>query len=121
MVVITNHYFSGIIWCFNYPNGRFGYCAVYIYSILTIPEKIFNEVIIPFLGVIDNPIEREELYNLETKIIDKGEMKEEDRYVWSNNKLIILSSPSFKFEYMYKLYKTYEDLIYGVGKDLSLS
>ena len=80
---------------------------------LTIPEKIFNEVIIPFLGVVENPIEREELHKLESRLIDKGELKEEDRYVWPNNKLIILSSPSFKFEYMYKLYKKYEGLIFG--------
>ena len=90
----------------------FRFNRIVLDEFLTIPEKIFNEVIIPFLGVIDNPTEREELYNLETRLIDKGEMKEEDRYVWSNNKLIILSSPSFKFEYMYKLYKKYEELIY---------
>ena len=96
----------------------FRFNRIVLDEFLTIPEKIFNEVIIPFLGVIDNPIEREELYNLETKIIDKGEMKEEDRYVWGNNKLIILSSPSFKFEYMYKLYKKYEELIQGAERDI---
>ena len=93
----------------------FRFNRIVLDEFLTIPEKIFNEVIIPFLGVVENPIEREELYNLESKLIDKGEMKEEDRYIWPNNKLIILSSPSFKFEYMYKLYKKYEDLINGLG------
>ena len=96
----------------------FRFNRIVLDEFLTIPEKIFNEVIIPFLGVIDNPTEREELYNLETRLIDKGEMKEEDRYVWSNNKLIILSSPSFKFEYMYKLYKKYEELIQGAERDI---
>ena len=93
----------------------FRFNRIVLDEFLTIPEKIFNEVIIPFLGVVENPIEREELYNLESKLIDKGEMKEEERYIWPNNKLIILSSPSFKFEYMYKLYKKYEDLINGLG------
>ena len=93
----------------------FRFNRIVLDEFLTIPEKIFNEVIIPFLGVVENPIEREELYNLESKLIDKGEMKEGDRYIWPNNKLIILSSPSFKFEYMYKLYKKYEDLINGLG------
>ena len=92
----------------------FRFNRIVLDEFLTIPEKIFNEVIIPFLGVVENPIEREELYNLESKLIDKGEMKESDRYIWPNNKLIILSSPSFKFEYMYKLYKKYEDLINGL-------
>jgi hypothetical protein len=76
----------------------FRFNRIVLDEFLTIPEKIFNEVIIPFLGVVENPIEREELYNLESRVIDK---------------LIILSSPSFKFEYMYKLYKKYEDLIFG--------
>jgi len=93
----------------------FRFNRIVLDEFLTIPEKIFNEVIIPFLGVVENPTEREELYNLESKLIDKGEMKEGDRYIWPNNKLIILSSPSFKFEYMYKLYKKYEDLINGLG------
>ena len=91
----------------------FRFNRIVLDEFLTIPEKIFNEVIIPFLGVVENPQEREELYNLESRVIDKGEMTEKERYVWPNNKLIILSSPSFKFEYMYKLYKKYEDLIYG--------
>lgn len=91
----------------------FRFNRIVLDEFLTIPEKIFNEVIIPFLGVVENPIEREELYNLESRLIDKGEMTEEDRYIWPNNKLIILSSPSFKFEYMYKLYKKYEELIQG--------
>ena len=40
-------------------------------------------------------------------------MTEEDRHVWPNNKLIMLSSASYKFEYMYKLYEKFEDLIQG--------
>ena len=38
-------------------------------------------------------------------------MTEEERFVWPNNKIIVLSSASYQFEYMYKLYKQYEDLI----------
>ena len=38
-------------------------------------------------------------------------MKEEDRHKWPNNKIIGLSSASFKFEYLYKLYSQYESLI----------
>lgn len=91
----------------------FRFNRIVLDEFLTIPEKIFNEVILPFLGVIENPYEREELHNLESQLIDKGEMEEKDRYVWPNNKLVILSSPSYKFEYMYKLYKRYVALIQG--------
>lgn len=95
----------------------FRFNRIVLDEFITIPEKIFTEVILPFLGVIENPVEREEMFKLEEKLIESGLMKEEDRYVWQNNKLIILSSPSFKFEYMYKLYKKYEALIFK--EDLS--
>ena len=97
----------------------FRFNRIVLDEFLTIPEKIFNEVILPFLGVVENPVEREELHNLESRLIDKGEMEEKDRFVWPNNKLIILSSPSFKFEYMYKLFKKYEDLILGNNEQRS--
>ena len=48
---------------------------------------------------------------LEDQLIAQGKMKEEDRYQWPNNKLIALSSASYKFEYLYKVYETFEDLI----------
>ena len=44
-----------------------------------------------------------------------GKMKEEDRYRWPNNKLIMLSSASYKFEYLYKLYSQFEGLIDGTA------
>ena len=86
---------------------------IIIDEFLLMPERIYNEVIVPFLSVVQNPTQREELYNLETQLIEKGEMKEEDRYVWPNNKLIALSSASFKFEYLYKLYEQYDNLIHN--------
>lgn len=91
----------------------FRFNRIVLDEFITIPEKIFTEVILPFLGVIENPVEREEMHQLEDRLIQAGMMKEEDRYVWPNNKLIILSSPSFKFEYMYKLFKKYEALIFN--------
>ena len=68
----------------------FRFHRIIIDEFLLMPERIYNEVIVPFLSVVENPTEREDLWNLETKMIEKGEMKEEDRYVWPNNKLIML-------------------------------
>ena len=97
----------------------FRFNRIVLDEFLTIPEKIFNEVILPFLGVVENPVEREEMHHLESRLIERGEMEEKDRFVWPNNKLMILSSPSFKFEYMYKLFKKYEDLILGNNEQRS--
>lgn len=91
----------------------FRFHRIIIDEFLLMPERIYNEVIVPFLSVVQNPTQREELYNIETQLIEKGEMKEEDRYQWPNNKLIALSSASFKFEYLYKLYEQYENLIFN--------
>lgn len=91
----------------------FRFNRIVLDEFLTIPEKIFADVITPFLSSASDPTERQELHEIESKLIEQGLMKESERYVWPSNKLIILSSPSYKFEYMYKLYKKYEALIFG--------
>ena len=91
----------------------FRFHRIIIDEFLLMPERIYNEVIVPFLSVVQNPTQREDLYKVESKLIAQGDMKEEDRYQWPNNKLIALSSASFKFEYLYKLYEQYEQLIYN--------
>ena len=89
---------------------------IIIDELLLMPEKIYNEVIMPFLSVVENPTERQEIYDLETKMIEQGKMKEEERKKWPNNKIIGLSSASYKFEYLYKLYQQYENLILNENK-----
>jgi len=89
----------------------FRFHRIIIDEMLLMPERIYNEVIVPFLSVVQNPKEREDLYNLETQLIESGKMKEEDRHKWPNNKLIMLSSASYKFEYLYKLYQNFETSI----------
>ena len=80
----------------------FRFHRIIIDEFLLMPERIYNEVIVPFLSVVENPTQREDLYNLETDLINQGKMTERERHVWPNNKLIALSSASYKFEYMYK-------------------
>ena len=91
----------------------FRFHRIIIDEFLLMPERIYNEVIVPFLSVVQNPTQREELHQVESKLIAQGKMKEEERYQWPNNKLIALSSASFKFEYLYKLYEQYENLIFN--------
>ncbi len=95
----------------------FRFHRIIIDEMLLMPERIYNEVIVPFLSVVQNPKEREDLYNLETKLIKLGKMKEEERFKWPNNKLIMLSSASYKFEYLYKLYENFEMLITQDGQE----
>tara|TARA_R110001592_G_scaffold32260_5_gene113143 strand:- start:256 stop:2127 length:1872 start_codon:yes stop_codon:yes gene_type:complete len=94
----------------------FRFHRIIIDEFALMPERIYNEVIIPFLSVVENPTQREDLYNVETQLIQQGKMKEADRHIWPNNKLIALSSASYKFEYMYKAYEQFEHLIKLGGK-----
>ena len=89
----------------------FRFQRMIIDELLLMPEKVLNEVIMPFLSVVENPTERQEIHDLETKMIAQGKMTEEERKQWPNNKIIGLSSASYKFEYLYKLYSQYESLI----------
>ena len=91
----------------------FRFQRIIIDEMLLMPERIYNEVIVPFLSVVENPTEREDMAKAEDRLIAAGKMKEEDRYIWPNNKLIMLSSASYKFEYLYKLYAQFEGLIDG--------
>ena len=98
----------------------FRFHRIIIDEFLLMPEHIYNEVILPFLSVVQSPTEREKVRKLEDDLIAQGKMKEEDRYQWPNNKLIALSSASYKFEYLYKVYETFEDLILNGMPDKSL-
>jgi hypothetical protein len=89
----------------------FRFHRIIIDEMLLMPERIYNEVILPFLAVSENPDEQEEIAAWEDKLIAQGKMKEEDRYTWPNNKLIALSSASYQFEYLYEFYQIYERLI----------
>jgi phage terminase large subunit-like protein len=41
-------------------------------ELLLMPEKVLNEVIMPFLSVIKNPTERQEIHDVETEMIKQG-------------------------------------------------
>jgi len=93
----------------------FRFQRIIVDELLLMPEKIYNEVIMPFLAVVENPTERQKVRDAEDQMIKAGKMKEEDRTEWPSNKMIGLSSASYKFEYLYKLYQTYENMIFNPG------
>ena len=94
----------------------FRFQRMIIDEFLLMPEKIFTEVITPFLAVVENPTERQNMHDAESKLIADGKMTEDERTLWPQNKIIGLSSASYKFEYLYKLYQQYEYLIMNKDK-----
>ena len=93
----------------------FRFQRIIIDELLLMPEKVLNEVITPFLAVVENPTERQKIKDAEDAMIKAGKMTEEERKEWPSNKMIGLSSASYKFEYLYKLYQQYENMIFNPG------
>lgn len=93
----------------------FRFQRIIIDELLLMPEKVLNEVIMPFLAVVENPTERQKIRDAEDAMIAAGKMKEEERTEWPSNKMIGLSSASYKFEYLYKMYQAYENMIFNPG------
>lgn len=93
----------------------FRFQRIIIDELLLMPEKVLNEVIMPFLAVVENPTERQKIRDAEDAMIAAGKMKEEERTEWPSNKMIGLSSASYKFEYLYKTYQAYENMIFNPG------
>lgn len=97
----------------------FRFHRIIIDEFALMPERIYNEVIVPFLSVVENPTEREDLDRAEEELIKMGKMDPSEKHVWPNNKLIMLSSACYKFEYMYKLYEQFDRLINSSTEDLT--
>jgi hypothetical protein len=81
---------------------------------LLVSKEIITTILMPFLvasgGITEKLAYREE----EDKRVASGELKEEDRKIFkSTSKLILLSSASFKFEYLYEIYEDYLRKIAG--------
>lgn len=86
--------------------------VIVIDELLLLTEKEVNEIIKPFMVALTDPIEREKVKKAEDKLILAGKMTEADRIQFQTNKLIGLSSASYKFEFLYKLFESYKDLIF---------
>ena len=82
-------------------------------------EETLENVLKPLLAAPHDITKRQKIRELETQLIKQGRMKEEDRMVFANtNKFIGLSSASFQFEHLFKLFCKYEEII---TKDLNNS
>lgn len=89
----------------------FRFNVVIIDEFLLMPERIYNEVIKPFLAANADPTKIATIKALEDDLIASGKMTEEERTRFTSNKIILLSSAGYKFEYIYKVYCEYERLI----------
>lgn len=77
---------------------------------LLVPMKIIEEILQPFLVASGDIKDKQRVREWEDKLIKQGLMKEEDRRVFkSTSKMILLSSASYQWEDLYKVYQKYLD------------
>lgn len=81
---------------------------------LLLSEEMVTKVLMPFLVANDNIKERLIVKEQEDELINLGIMKEEDRTVFDNNtKMICLSSASYTFQYLYRKFQEWCEIIYS--------
>jgi len=79
---------------------------------LLLPEEIIRNVLMPFLVAPQDIAERIKIREIEDELIKKGKMTESQKMVFENNsKMIALSSASYTFENLYKVYKEWSERI----------
>lgn len=77
-----------------------------------ISRATIETILIPFLSAASDIPEKMRIRSIEDKLIKKGLMKEEERRKFDTaSKMIMLSSATFTFEYLYEVYKTYLERI----------
>jgi len=85
---------------------------------LLVSEHIQDTILRPFLTAKLNAKEQAETKEREDRMIAAGLIKEEDRTIFPNNKMIVTSSASYQFEYLYEgLFVPYIDAIRGKKND----
>jgi hypothetical protein len=81
---------------------------------LLMEENLVEKVLIPYLIVPQDLKKRQQIRNIEDKLIAKGLLKEDERTRPVNTaKLIALTSASFTCEYAYRKYQEYVNQIYN--------
>lgn len=74
---------------------------------LLISKEIQENILRPFLSVKQNAGEEMKIREKENELIRLGVISEKDRIPLPKNKFFVLSSASFKFQYLYELWSNY--------------
>lgn len=86
---------------------------------LQMSEDMVKNVLMPFLVAPSDIKERIQISQREDELIRNGELEEKNRTVFPNtSRMICLSSASYSFEFLYKMFKEWEANIYSpeIGK-----
>jgi hypothetical protein len=120
-------------WVITFPNGALssivalplsekirGYRAniLILDEFLLLSNEFIEAVLMPFLTAPIDIEQKVKIREMEAELISKGLMKEEDRMIFDNKvKMIGLSSASYTFENLYKIYNKWINEIMEPVKD----
>lgn len=77
-----------------------------------IPKVTYETVLVPFLTAKSKITDQLRIKEIEDALVTSGSLSEEDRtIIESDKKIIMLSSASFQFEFLYQLYSQWVDKI----------
>jgi hypothetical protein len=79
---------------------------------LLLPPDIIDNVLIPFLSSPRDVGERIRIRKLEEELIKKGLLHPDNRHIFENtSQMLCLSSASYTFEHLYRVYQQWSELI----------
>lgn len=84
---------------------------VIVDEMLLVSNEFINSVVLPFLSTNTDPVRQLELEKEEDRLIETGLLKKEDRTHFPQGKFIGLSSASYKFQDLYRMYEKYQRII----------
>lgn len=76
-----------------------------------IPEDVFTTVLKPMGAVSLNPVEKVRQIQREKELIEAGVISADDAMEFDSNQIVISSSASYQFTFLYKQYKEYKNII----------
>lgn len=88
--------------------------VLFVDEFLQMSEQIVKEVLTPFMTVPTDVAERIKIRKQEDELIREGRLLQSQRTEFKNNtRMIVTSSASFSFEYLYRLYSEWMEKIYS--------
>ena len=88
--------------------------VLFVDEFFQMSEQIVKEVLTPFLVAPTNIKDRIKIRRKEDEMIRKGLMTEDQRLVFENTtRMIVTSSASYSFEYLYRLYQDWTKKIFS--------
>lgn len=85
---------------------------------VVIPKDIFNTILRPTAAVSIDPFEKSQRIKREKELVEAGVISSDDMIEFDDNQIVISSSASYEFTFLYEMYKNYrQSILAGLNTD----